>query len=91
MSIQARTIVVSTGSYVAEFVEGIELRDDTVWISKGALAEGHRFEAVVSGVQTTIGASENTLENFTIYDEDGKDVTDNYTIDCILGVLEVKE
>ena len=89
--IQAKTVVVATGSHFAEEAEGLELTNDDVWISQGALAEGHTFEAETDGAQVGVGWSENTLSSFVIYDEEGNDVTGNYNYWEALGILEIKK
>ena len=52
---------------------------------------GHTIEVVISGSQTNIGQSANTVQEVVIKDADGNEVTDNYAITCIDGVLTVTE
>jgi hypothetical protein len=91
MRIQRKVIEITTGSYTAEYQEGIKVTNSSVWITKGSLAEGHRLVAVTDGMQTVVGESENTLSVCKIVDADGNDVTDNYDIKEIYGILEVTE
>lgn len=54
-----------------------------------ALPEGHTFEAILSGSQTEIGWSENAIASYTITDGNGNDVTANYSVRLVGGVLRV--
>jgi hypothetical protein len=91
MRIQPKTIVVSTGSYEAQYQEGLVLTYDSVQITRGTLAPGHRYEGHADGSQEGVGSSFNTLKSFVIYDANGKDVTDNYDILVQRGLLSVVE
>jgi hypothetical protein len=91
LSIQQRTLEITTGSYTAEYQEGVEITNKEVWITKGSLCEGHTLIAETNGVQVEVGKSKNTLSGYKIVDADGNDVTDNYKIECKYGILEVTE
>lgn len=52
---------------------------------------GHTIEVVISGSQTNIGQSANTVEEVVITDTDGNTVTSNYLITYIDGTLTVTE
>ncbi|MBE7079823.1 MAG: transglutaminase domain-containing protein [Clostridiales bacterium] len=91
MRIQRKVIEITTGSYTAEYQEGIKVTNGSVWITKGSLAEGHKLVAVTNGLQTEVGYSENRLSVCKIVDADGNDVTDNYDIVEIYGKLEITD
>ena len=54
-----------------------------------ALADGHRIEVVVTGSQTEVGRSGNSVASFTITDAAGNDVSANYTVRLVGGTLRV--
>ena len=54
-----------------------------------ALADGHRIEVVVTGSQTEVGRSGNSVASFTITDAAGNDVSANYTVRLVSGTLRV--
>ena len=58
-------------------------------ITDGELMEGHEIFVTVTGSQTGAGSSENHF-NVVIKDADGDDVTDQYNIDKIPGILDVR-
>ena len=93
MRINKSTLYVSTGSSSSEYYDDIVLTNETVNITKGKLAEGHKLIAKTNGVQTEVGKSSNTIETetFCIIDEDGNNVTSNYSVKLELGVLEITE
>ena len=53
------------------------------------LAQGYTYKATVSGSQTEIGLGESKIEEFRLFDPDGNDVTDLFTIVRHTGILEV--
>ncbi len=56
----------------------------------GALASGDTVESVtVEGSQTRIGRSENLITDVVIRNEAGEDVTRNYAIETVAGILTV--
>jgi len=54
----------------------------------GNLCQGHRIEVISGAEQLTIGSCTNHLE-LRIYDKDDKDVTDQYELSVLSGLLEV--
>lgn len=60
-------------------------------IAAGNLYEGHYVGENVefAGAQTKIGRSDNEIVSITIYDQDGNDVTKNYSITLLTGKLRV--
>ena len=72
--------------------DGKPLTKDSFYISSGLLAEGHYIYLEVTGSQTSVGESFNTVkkDSFVIYDENNQDVTKNYNaVIKASGVLEV--
>lgn len=69
--------------------DGSPLSNPTVYISKGSLITGHTLEAAAEGTILGIGSVTNciTPERIVIRDADGRDVTHNYNLSCINGVL----
>ena len=51
--------------------------------------EGYTVEVTVSGSQTQIGYSDNTIRKVVIKDSTGRDVTLNFSVNCINGTLSV--
>ena len=58
------------------------------WLSEGTLFNGHTLFATIIGTQTNAGFSYNELE-YTVYDEEGRNVTDCYEVEKNYGILEV--
>lgn len=58
-------------------------------ISFGSLANGHRLTVRITGVLLpNVSETENTIEEYHIYDARGKDVTKNYSVTLSPGILE---
>ncbi len=55
----------------------------------GLLCDGHSIAVEINGSQIRIGRSENRIVNVVITDADGKDVTANYTVNRVNGMLYV--
>ena len=83
-----RSITIITGSEVKEY-DGTPLTSDKVEIF--GLLEGHNVTIKLTGSQTEIGESDNTVldGSIKILDEDGNDVSANYNITLHLGTLTV--
>ena len=102
LSITQRKLQLTTGS-ATKYLGKDPLTNHTFYISKGYLAEGHTVKILFTGEQAVRGSSKNYVdaESFTVFDENGNDVTENYTIqkgyddfgipiwDVVLGVLTV--
>ena len=70
--------------------DGTELICHGYTITSGALAEGHYVGAILySGSQTSIGRSDNKIVSIAIYDQNGNDVTKNYSVTLLAGKLRV--
>jgi len=69
--------------------DGTVLENHSFSVSEN-LADSHTIDIEVTGSQTNIGRSQNTVRNVTILDENGHDVTSNYSLEIIEGELTVK-
>ncbi len=72
---------------------GGALTNDTVYLTKGTLVEGHTLTAIAVGEQEGIGLTINPVDPATlqILSADGTDMTDNYEPVCQAGWLELIE
>lgn len=70
--------------------DGKDLTCDEWELTSGVLKEGHRAEVIVSGKQKGAGSSENTF-SVTILDGNNADVSEDYEIECVPGMLSVSE
>ncbi len=52
---------------------------------------GHKLHVVITGSQTEVGESANTIDEYTIYDEYGNNIThaEYYDVTCVEGMLVV--
>lgn len=83
----SQSIVISSAS--EQFTYDGTIHTSKLWnLEQGSLKEGHTAQVTVSGSRTDVGTSENYI-SATIVDENGADVTDNYTIEYLTGQLTV--
>ncbi len=84
-------IELTTASEKKEYEDGIELTNEEVRVSKGNLAPGHKLYANAIGIITDVGMVYNEIDPLSVYvlDADGNDVTGNYEITVVLGILEI--
>ena len=80
-------LVIKSESDKKEY-DGAPLTNEKWNIASGALLQGHKIVASVTGSQTNIGSSKNTV-SVEIYDEADTLVTESYTIEYIEGTLTV--
>ena len=84
-------VTVSSNDAV-KLYDGTPLTDAGYTISPETLQySGLVFDVVITGEQTEIGASENTIDSVHIYDENGEDVSDYFVIITQNGLLAVVE
>jgi hypothetical protein len=87
--IDPRTIEVTSKS-VTKIYDSMPLICEDVFVSMGSLVEGHYLSASTEGEITEVGEVFNEIIQVLIYNENGEDVTDNYSISgYIEGVLKV--
>ena len=72
-----KSAVTLTAASAEKTYDGAALTDSSV--TAEGLPSGFSFSASVSGSQTDAGSSDNTISSYTIYDEDGNDVTDRFS------------
>jgi hypothetical protein len=80
-------LVLSTESQEALY-DGMPLTNHRWQLKKGSLRTGHSMKVTVTGTQTAVGQTKNTLE-VVITDELGVDVTGDYQIQMHCGTLTV--
>lgn len=90
LSVKARAIIITAASATKIF-DGKPLTRDSFSVSSGELVKGHKLSASVTGSQTAIGSSANSIvkSSIKITDEKGADVTANYAITTAAGTLTV--
>ncbi|MBO5929389.1 MAG: hypothetical protein J6Q42_05160, partial [Clostridia bacterium] len=87
IQVEQTTIVFSSANAEAVY-SGDPLTAKDWEITSGELLDGHTAKVIVSGKQTTVGSSENSI-SATIVDANGADVTDYYKIEYQPGMLRV--
>jgi hypothetical protein len=89
LQIEQRKITVTAAS-AEKVYDGTPLTCNEYEIS-GMLAEGDRvYICEVNGSKINIGSSYNIIESFQIQNAEGIDVTDNYCVEKLNGILRVK-
>jgi hypothetical protein len=69
--------------------DGTELICNEIELVDGELVSGHKINFfVVTGTQTAVGRSENSIQKVLICDQSGNDVTKNYAIKYENGRLK---
>ena len=81
-------LIFAAGS-AEKYYDGTPLTADGWTLESGKLQSGHRVEATVNGSQTLPGKGANNMVA-TIFDENNVDVTDEYVIEYVPGVLYVR-
>ncbi|MFW5913533.1 MAG: transglutaminase-like domain-containing protein, partial [Bacillota bacterium] len=90
IEVQRRTIEVTSFS-AEKYYDGEPLTSDVHYLSRGSLAEGEEIAVDITGSQTEVGSSENTIASIQVFDGSDQDVTDNYKIKPQEGHLTVLE
>ena len=88
--VDARPLTLTASSATKEY-DGKYLTSDDFYITKGSLCEGHTLTATLNGSIKSPGEEINMITNVTILDELGNDVTENYNISTVDGMLTVTE
>lgn len=90
LTVKPRPITI-TASSASKIYDGRALTRNSYSISSGELAKGHKLTASVTGSQTELGSSANSVVKNTIKitDASGNDVTANYSITTAAGTLTV--
>ncbi len=92
INIERRGIELTAASET-KIYDGKELSNSEVTVSMGKLVDGHTLHAIARGSITEVGEVYNVIDPTTVYitDADGTDVTDNYIISGVIGILTVLE
>ena len=88
LTVTQRSITISAMSRQKAY-DGEALTCPDSVISSGSLVSGHRYEAVITGSRVDKGVTENVIDEVTIYDAYGNDVTDCYLISVKSGTLTI--
>lgn len=90
LTVKSRAVTVTAAS-ASKIYDGRPLTRDSYSITSGELVKGHKLTASVSGSQTEIGSSANSIvkSSIKITDSSGKDVSANYTVTAAAGTLSV--
>ncbi len=82
-----------TAASESKLYDGAELSNPSFALSMGTLAQGHTVTAISRGGITDVGTTVNEIDpvSVSIIDKDGNDVTHNYVITTVGGVLEIIE
>ncbi|MDE6441720.1 MAG: transglutaminase-like domain-containing protein [Clostridia bacterium] len=88
LTVTHRKITVTADSAEKPF-DGAPLTTSGFEITKGELAEGHKISATVTGSQIKLGESANKITSVQIFDESGNDVSSNYAVTMVNGLLLV--
>lgn len=84
-----QTKLTLTVASAKKIYDGTPLTLPTAYISSGSLRPGHKLDATFPDSQTNIGETDNRIETYTIYDENGFDVTSEYQVTIEDGKLTV--
>ncbi|MBQ8402941.1 MAG: transglutaminase domain-containing protein [Clostridia bacterium] len=87
VSFNKPTLVFESGSTTSVY-DGKALINETWTMKSGVLEEGHRASVSVTGSQTNVGESENTMQ-VRILDSTDSDVTSQYNIGYEFGTLKI--
>lgn len=86
LTIKQRNITITADSVTKEYVEGMVLACATYSANP---IKGHRVEAVTSGSISMVGSTLNIIESYKIFDANNNDVTKNYNVTTVNGILEL--
>lgn len=93
LTVTKRFIEITAGS-AQKVDDGKALTDYTFVVSKGSLVDGHEIDLETicfDGFITSVGTAKNSIDpdSIQILDANGNDVTDNYYIVLVDGLLEI--
>ena len=88
MDVEKRTLVISSASSAATY-NGEALSDSKWYLTEGELKSGHSLSVSVTGSQKTVGISENYV-TAKVFNAQGVDVSADYNIEYLPGILNVK-
>ena len=88
IKVDAREIEITTGSAEKQY-DGKPLTNGNHYITRGSLVDGHTITLYTMGEITEVGSVDNAVDIIEIYDSEGRDVTKNYKITVVEGILTV--
>ena len=80
-----------TADSLTEFYNGEYWSINTYVISELGLAPNQREEVVIEGSRKNWGETVNEIKSVTIYDENGEEVTENYNLTAVNGLITVNK
>ena len=98
LEITPRTITLTANSVTVEYDEEnpmLYAESDGFSVTLGTLVSGHTVEAIVDGIvfgnpdTISTGSSEILEDSVKIFDENGDDVTENYVVTRVSGILTI--
>ena len=84
-----RQIIKVTAASKTKLYDGTVLTSNDAYVSFGFLAEGHYMKVKTTGSIVNPGEERNVLTEVIIYDQHGNDVTANYDIKTVDGILRI--
>ena len=91
LNVKARAITITASSDVKDY-DGTPLTCDSFYVASTLeLLPDHTITATVEGSITEVGETPNKLTGVTIVDQNGNNVTRNYNIKSIDGILIVRD
>lgn len=90
IEVTPRPITVNSNT-VQKYYDGLPLVSNAYYLSKGTLLPGHIMTVSINTTITEVGSIPNAIESVIILNNKGEDVTSNYKITTINGLLTVKE
>ena len=92
LTVIKRDITITSGSATQVYDPKNPLRCDEYTCDPAFIeSDGFIIDLKITGVQTLVGKSENTIASCSIYNADEEDVTKNFNITLKAGILEVTE
>lgn len=88
LTVNPRKIDVKLGS-ASKVYDGTELTCGDYELTSNNLVEGHVLTVVTKGSQKEVGVSYNTVGSWSVKDASGNDVTGNYALIPVFGLLTV--
>ena len=86
--VDPREIEITTASAEKQY-DGVPLTNGNYYITRGSLADGHTITLYTMGEITEVGSVDNMVDVIVISDANGRDVTKNYKITVVEGILTV--
>jgi hypothetical protein len=83
---------ITVASYSAQkYYDGTPLTNHNYYLAKGTLVSGNLMTVSITGTITEVGMEINTISTIIIVNSSGIDVTENYKITKLQGLLVIKD